>query len=486
MRTQIEELCRAAVEEARRAGASYADARFVWERSQSIGVKNGGVDELVSGEDRGIGIRVIADGAWGFAATANLTQAAVADAARQAVEIAKAAAKYQDRPVELAPQEPQVAEAEHWAKVNPFDVPLSEKIDLLRAIDDALNLPGIVVREATVSYGEEEKLFVSSEGAQIWQRRVVTGAGYSATAADEKAGEVQRRSYPASHGGQTEARGWELVEELKLLDNARPTAEEALELLKADECPEGEFDIILEGSQLALQLHESCGHPIELDRVLGTEASFAGTSFLTLDKLGKFRYGSEKVNIVADATIPGALGSFAFDDEGVPAQRADIVKEGIFVGYLTSRETAAVLGQRSNGAMRADGWAVMPLIRMTNINLLPGDAGTLEDLFRDSDGALYMCTNKSWSIDDKRLNFHFACEVAYLIRNGEVAKIYRNPVYQGITPEFWGSCDAICSGPEWRVWGVPNCGKGEPMQTMEVGHGVAPARFRAVKVRAGR
>lgn len=308
----------------------------------------------------------------------------------------------------------------------------------------------------------------------------MTAAGVSATAA--AAGETQRRSYPSSHGGAVAARGWEHIEEVALPDHAGRVAREAAELLRADPCPSGTMDIILEGSQLALQLHESCGHPIELDRVLGTEASFAGKSFLTLDKLDSLQYGSPIVNIVADATIPGALGSFAYDDEGVPGQRVDIVRDGIFVGYLTSRETAIVLGQQSNGAMRADGWNRIPLIRMTNINLLPGQAGSLEELVRDTDDGLLMCTNRSWSIDDRRLNFQFACELAWRIRGGQIVAPVRNPSYQGITPQFWNSCDAICGPEEWRVWGVPNCGKGEPIQIMQVGHGVAPARFRGVRV----
>jgi len=278
-------------------------------------------------------------------------------------------------------------------------------------------------------------------------------------------------------------RGWELVEVLNLPSEAERVAREAAGLLSAPHFPKGKFDIILEGSQAALQLHESCGHPIELDRVLGTEASYAGTSFLTPDKLNtNFRYGSEAVNITADATLEGGLGSFAYDDEGVPGQCTQIVKDGIFCGYLTSRETAPVIGQASQGAMRADGWSNTPLIRMTNINLLPGD-WTLEEIIADTDYGFLLCTNTSWSIDDRRLNFQFGTEVAFEIVKGELGQMYRNPTYNGITPEFWASCDAISGKApgEWRIWGVPNCGKGEPMQTARVGHGVAPARFRSVQ-----
>jgi TldD protein len=239
--------------------------------------------------------------------------------------------------------------------------------------------------------------------------------------------------------------------------------------------------VILDSTQLALQVHESCGHPTELDRVLGEEASFAGTSFLTQEKLGHFRYGSPIVNIYADATIPGALGSFGFDDEGVPAQRSPLVQDGILVGYLMSRETASVLGLRSNGTMRADGWNRIPLIRMTNINLEPG-SWRFDDLVSDTDDGIYMALNKSWSIDDKRLNFQFGTQIAFEIKKGKLGRMLKNANYTGMTPQFWAACDAICDESHWQVWGLPNCGKGEPMQSAHVAHGAAPARFRNVRV----
>jgi TldD protein len=322
--------------------------------------------------------------------------------------------------------------------------------------------------------------FSSSEGASIHQQRVETGAGLEATAVGDCG--ACRRSYPSSHGGQVAARGWELVEELDLAGHAERTAAEARQLVDADECPAGTRDVILGGGQLALQLHESCGHPIELDRVLGTEASFAGTSFLTPDKLGEFRYGSDRVNITADATIPGGLGSFAWDDEGVPAQRSWIVREGIFSGYLTSRETAAQMGlEGSNGSMRADGWGRLPLIRMTNINLEPGEHSR-EQIIASTERGILLEDNLSWSIDDRRLNFQFGCEIGWLIEDGQITKMVRQPSYTGITPEFWRSCDMVADEDSWQVWGVPNCGKGEPMQVARVGHGVSAARFRDVQV----
>ncbi|MEM3393626.1 MAG: TldD/PmbA family protein, partial [Candidatus Methanomethylicia archaeon] len=243
-------------------------------------------------------------------------------------------------------------------------------------------------------------------------------------------------------------------------------------------------NVIIGGSQLALQIHESCGHPTELDRALGAEAAYAGTSFLTPDKLGKFRYGSEIVNLVADATAPGGLGTFGYDDEGVPAQRVYLVREGIFVNYLSDRTSAGELGLESTGAARASGWNRIPIVRMTNINLEPGD-WDFEELIRETKQGIYMETNRSWSIDDKRLNFQFGTQIAYLIENGEMKELVKNAVYTGITYEFWRNCDAICNSKYWRMYGTPNCGKGQPGQMMYVGHGTAPARFKNIRVFGG-
>jgi TldD protein len=363
---------------------------------------------------------------------------------------------------------------------DPFAVALEDKLALLLAADEAMRrVRGVRVSEANLAFLRETKLFVSTEGARVEQVLVESGAGLEATAVGD--GELQKRSYPNSFGRHQGTAGYEFVEALDLVGHAQATAEEAVALLSAPTCPSGVMTLIIGGSQLALQVHESCGHPTELDRVFGSEASYAGTSFLTPEKLGTFRYGSPLVNLTADATLPGGLGTFGFDDEGVPAQRAPLVREGIFVGYLTSRETAARLGQRSNGTMRADGWNRMPIIRMTNINLEPG-AWALRDLIADTDEGLFIDTNKSWSIDDKRLNFQFGTEVAYEIKNGRLGRLFKNATYTGITPQFWGSCDAICGPAEWRIWGTPNCGKGQPSQVAHVGHGTAPARFRNVQV----
>ena len=272
---------------------------------------------------------------------------------------------------------------------------------------------------------------------------------------------------------------------LDLTAHAEEIAQGAVDLLAAPQCPSGQMDLILESSQLGLQIHESCGHPIELDRVFGMEASYAGTSFLTPEKFGTFKYGSPEVNIVADATLAGGLGTFKWDDEGVPGQRTVIMDHGIFKNYLTSRESSAELNQESNGTMRADGWNRVPIIRMTNINLEPGD-WTLGEIVRDTKDGILMATNKSWSIDDRRLNFQFGTEAGWLIKDGSVGELVKNPTYTGITPQFWGSLDAVAGKDEWTLWGLPNCGKGEPPQSAHVGHGAAPSRFRKVRVGVGK
>ena len=461
-------------------GVTYADCRYIRKENEAIRVSDSVVDSLSRNIDVGVGMRVLADGCWGFAATAIVTPAELMKTANQALQVAKASAVTKHDPVVLAEQEPFVDFYQSPCVRDPFAVPTDEKIGLLVKVTDVLKkAKKIKSAEAAMNFFKTNKLFLSSEGADIEQEIVESGAGYHAVAFDGK--EAQTRSYPNSQGGDYATRGWEFVEEMELLSHTERVREEAVALLQAAPCPECVTTIIICGPQMALQIHESCGHPIELDRVLGTEISLAGGSFLSLDKLGKLKYGSDIVNINADATIPGGLGSFGYDDEGVKAQRTPIVERGLFVGYLTGRDTAPVIKQRSNGAMRADGWNRIPIIRMTNINLEPGE-WTLANLIADTERGIFLDFNKSWSIDDKRLNFQFGVECAWEIKNGKLGQMYKNAVYTGITPEFWNSCDAICNRDHWRVWGVANCGKGEPMQSMHVAHGTSPARFRNVKV----
>jgi TldD protein len=470
-------------------GASYADIRLVRRQTQRVGVRNGAVSDMIEAETVGFGVRVIVDGAWGFAASARLEPQELERVAAQAVEIAQASASVNSEPVDIGPPEVHVDTYRTPFEIDPFAVPPEEKLDLLMAADEAMRgVSGVRVTQGTVVAWREKKTFASTEGSFIDQELVETGGGIVAYAVED--GEIQQRSYPNSFARDQRTGGWEVVAAMDLAGNGERVASEAVALLSADPCPAQVTTLILGPTQLALQVHESCGHPTELDRVLGSEAAYAGTSFLTPEKVGDFRYGSPVVNLTADATIPGGLGTFGYDDEGVPAQRVPLVKEGRFVGYLTSRETAVELAKlrgedpttaRSGGAMRASGWDRIPLVRMTNINLEPGE-WTFEELVADTDEGVYMEMNRSWSIDDKRLNFQFGTEVAYEIKNGKMGRLLKNAVYTGMTPQFWGSCDAVCNRDHWRVWGTPNCGKGQPSQVAHTGHGVAPARFRNVEV----
>ncbi len=445
-----------------------------------------GLEGLQRAESDGFGIRVLAAGGWGFAATPRTEPAAVKQAARRALAVARASAAASLEAVRWEPAEPQRGRWQGPCEQDPFVVPLEDKLALLQRATEALQVGRGPVRmgRGHLRFSRRRQLLLSTEGTDVEQRWTLSGAGLEVVAVSDD-GEAQRRSYPTSLDGDLGQGGFERVRALRLAEEAPRIRQEAIALLSAPLCPSGERDVVLGTDQLALQIHESCGHPAELDRALGTEISLAGGSFLQPAALGRLRYGSEQVTIVADATSPGGCGTFGWDDEGTPARRVTLVEAGRFVGYLSSRETAARLGTRSSGAMRAESWNRLPLIRMVNVNLEPGDAGSLQDLLADSPGALYIETNKSWSIDDLRLHFQFGCEVAWEIKGGRKATMYRNPVYSGVTPRFWGRCDAVCGQRDWRLWGIGSCGKGEPMQLMAVGHGCAPARFRSVTVGHG-
>ena len=474
-----------ALNTANQRGAQYADVRIVDDRQRSLATKNGKIGHAGSGESLGIGIRVLMNDSWGFASADDLSREAVERTAAQVLEIAKASARVKEHPIQLAPEAAVKIEWTSPCKIDPFTTSVEQNLDLLMKIDhELLAVKGVTLAESSLQFGRYEQWFYSTEGSDIHQTRFITGSGFAAHSFQGT--EIQKRSFPNSFGGQHQNKGYELIDELKLVENARRIGEEAVALHQAGQCPEGKMTVILGSSQLALQIHESVGHPIELDRVLGMEANFAGTSFLTLDKLRHLRYGSEIVNVVADATEshgPG-LGTFAYDDEGVKAQCTPIITNGLFTGYISSRETAHTIGEdRSNGTMRAEGWNRIPLIRMTNISILPGEKPlTFEQLLADTDDGIFMETNRSWSIDDKRYNFQFGCEIGWEIKGGKLGRMIKNPSYSGITTEFWNSMDAICSRDQWVLWGTPNCGKGQPMQTMGTGHGAAPARFRNVKV----
>ncbi|MFN3821181.1 MAG: TldD/PmbA family protein [bacterium] len=477
-------LSQRAVDTALNQGASYADCRIIHTRQEVLVVQNGILGEIELSEDIGFGVRVIADGAWGFACSPRVTASEIDRVSALAVRIAKASALLKKGDVQLAFEPPTDDRWQTPIAEDPFAVPLDEKLVLLHQIDALLRRdPRIKSTAVTMDFKAEHQWMATSEGSFIDQLLIRSGAGYSATAVD--AGEVQTRSYPNSFRGQYMSLGYELVRGLKLLENAERVREEAIALLYAPPLPYGVRDVIIDGSQLALQIHESVGHATELDRVLGMEANYAGLSFATPEKLNQFQYGSEIVNLVCDSTIPGGLATLGWDDDGVRAQRWHLVKDGKFVGYQFNRELAHIIGaDRSSGNNRAQGWQNIPIIRITNLSLLPGD-WELEDLLTDTEGGLWLETNRSWSIDQWRLNFQFGVEAAWEIRGGKKAQLFKNANYQGITPDFWRSCDAIANPKYWVLWGVHNCGKGQPGQVAEMSHGAAPARFRKVTVGVG-
>ncbi|MCL1593877.1 MAG: TldD/PmbA family protein [Actinomycetia bacterium] len=468
-----------AVQGALDAGASYADARFVISRSETIDVQDQNLTQLDHSEQAGIGVRALIGSSWGFAATADMSHEAVREVGERAAAIAEASALVPGPPMEFADVPVHDTSWSTPVSEDPFEVPLSEKVDMLIAVTKTLqSVEGVGVATGSLAFWDTEKWFISSNGHRIHQHLVESGGGFSATAIGEN--ETQIRSYPQSFG-QFETGGYETVRAWDYEANALRIAEEAVALLSADEMEERETSLILEGSQLALQIHESVGHAIELDRILGWEAAFAGTSHLDLQKLGTHRYGSELMNITADATLPGALGTFGYDDEGTPAQSVDIVDEGRWVGVLSGRDSAAIAGLPPGGMVRGDGFNRLPMVRMTNVGLLPG-TGTLEEIIADTDEGVYMSTNRSWSIDDRRLNFQFGTEIAWEIKNGKIGRMLKNPTYTGITPQFWGSLDRLAGESEQVHWGTPNCGKGQPEQVAHTGHSASPGRFANVRV----
>ena len=478
------EMAQVAVEEAIRLGATFADVRYEVHQREDLVVRNGAVQTATVRSDRGLGLRVLVNGAWGFAAVAQPNRHDAAVLARRATELARASAVVQTSPVRLVHEPAHCAVYRTPIERDPLAVAIEDKMELLMAIDAKLRTnPLIKLATSRFSANRARKLYVSSEGAEIDQDLVSTQVGYQAGASDGH--DFQMRSYPDGVGGRVLGRGWELVESLPLLDTAEQVAEEAIEQLRADPCPHEVTDLILAGPQLALQIHHTCGAPAELDRAMGGERNATGSSFLTPERLGTFELGSKHVNLYADARHAGGLGTFGFDDEGVEAQRTDLVSEGRFVGYLSSRESARRVGlERSSGSMRAASWSAPPLVRMTNVCLEPGSAGDLDALIADTKSGVLMDGGRAWSIDDESQGFSFGCETAWEIKDGKKVRRLKNPTYIGSAPTFWGACDAVCDESSWDVFGVPCASKGQPTQFLGVGHGTAPARFKGIEIGA--
>lgn len=479
-------------------GVEYGDIRFEENVSEGVMARDGEVDRLWDNLDTGFGIRVLYKGAWGFAASSLLTETEAKKTADDALLQAKAIAQIQGargQGIKGAIQKNPPVKTKYKApcQIDPFTIPLEERLlPILKATSlhkNSKQYKKIHTIEGFLDFQKTHKTFLNTEGSFIEQEIVTSGAGIKVIAVDGN--EVQVRSFPDSHNGIFRQGGYERIIEMDIAQNAPRIIEEALMLLKADECPSGEKTVILGGSQVALQIHESIGHAVELDRAMGMEVSLAGGTFLTPDKLGR-QICSKIVNIYADPTIEGGAGSYLYDDEGTKAQRIALIKNGRFADFLTSRETAKRLDVRggkwdvknkSNGSVRASSWSNIPIIRMSNINLEPQKGG-LNDLIADTKDGILLETNKSWSIDTLRLNFQFGMEIGWEIKKGKITRPLKNCIYSGITPDFWKTCNAICGKEEWQMYGLNSCGKGDPVQSISVGHGAAPARFAKVKIGA--
>jgi len=430
--------------------------------------------------DSGFGVRVLYRGAWGFAASSLIDPAEVLRVTAEAIDVARGSALLVSEPVRLAEEPVHRAEVVTERQIDPFAVPLEEKTRLLLEVMERLHQqPGIARSSAQLWAQRDLKLFASTEGSRIRFDLLAVQGGLRATALAD--GRFASRGFSTPYL----RTGWELIREGDLPGQAARVAAQAVEKVNAPAVTPGTYDLVLDAQHLSLTIHETCGHPTELDRALGYEANYAGTSFLTPEKLGRLRYGSRHVNLVADNTEPGCLASTGYDDDGVAAQRWDIVREGIFAGYSTSRETAARIGQpRSRGCCRADGWQSIPIVRIANVGLLPGQ-GQLEELIADVKRGIYIEGHGSFSIDQRRYNFQFGGDAFWLIENGRRTHMLRDVIYTGITPEFWAGCDAVAGAAHRQRYGFINCGKGQPGQSGWMTHAASPARFRDVRVIRG-
>lgn len=425
----------------------------------------------------GIGVRVLVDGMWGFASAPLSESGVAARVAERAIAVATAGAGHGPR-LTLPPREPSSGSYETPVLIDPFAVPAAERDALLAgAVAEAVGHAGVVSAQGVVNAKRQHRHFASTEGSRQHQHWMETGGGLVVMASDGDL--LTRRSYPNSFHGNTGGAGWEFVQELDLAGQAGRVASEAVRLLSAPQAPAGTDDVIIGAQQIALQIHESAGHALELDRILGDERNFAGTSFVGVHDVGSLRYGSPQVSITSDPTVPGTRGTFRWDDEGTPARRAGLVEEGILRRTLSNRESAARTGLENTGAARADGWAYLPVCFSTHVFLEPGSGNLDELLDRLSDG-YYAEDNRSWSIDNQRLNFQFGTEVAYEVRHGKKGRLLRNFSYGGITPQFWNSIEAVAGPEEFKVFGYP-CGKGEPKQWGFLSHGAAPVLARGIR-----
>jgi TldD protein len=474
------EVADAALAHAAKLGASYADIRINRYRRESIATREQQVQNVSRSTSYGFGLRVLVNGAWGFAASNLVEPAAARSAAEQAVAIAKANAILATRKVTLAGADKFETTWTSAFKKDPFEIPLETKIAFLLKLNQTALVPGVSFVTSQILFADEQKYFASSEGSRITQRLIRTYPQFQTTATDRASGDFQTRPVV----DRAKLIGYEYVEEYPWLADAEKAGHEVVEKLKSKPVAAGRYDIVVDPSQLFLAIHESVGHSTELDRALGYEANMAGTSFVKPSDAGKLRFGSNIVNIVGDRTQPAGLATTGFDDEGVQADRWHIVRDGMFVDWQTTRELAPLVGQtRSHGCLHCDSWASVPFPRMPNVSLQPAEKEvSLDDLFADIKRGLYVVGRGVSSIDQQRYNFQFGGGVIREIRDGKLGAMVKDAAYQSRTPDFWASCDGIGGRSLYQLWGTAADGKGEPGQTNQVSHGCPPARFRNITV----
>ena len=501
--TEKKKLADAALNAATKKGATYCDVRIGRYLNQFVITREDKVENTVSTESYGAGVRVLANGCWGFAATDQLTPESIARCAEDAVAIAKAnhAAGLQETPVQLAPQKG-LGEVSWRTPIerNAFEVPLSEKVELLLAANNAALKNGANFINSNLFQVNEQKYFASTDGSYIDQDVHRIWPTFTVTAIDPKTGKFQTRdalSTPCGRGYEYLAARAEdkrpfpgvttmYTNSYDMVEDAAAAAQQARAKLAAPSVQAGQYDLVLDPAHLWLTIHESIGHATELDRVLGYEANYAGTSFATLDKWKSkdFKYGSPLVNIVADKTQPGSLGAVGYDDEGVPTQKWDLIKDGVLVNYQKIRDQAHIIGQdHSDGCCYSDSWDDVQFQRMPNVSLQPGKEPLApKELISKVERGIYIVGNGSFSIDQQRYNFQFGGQLFFEIKNGEIAGMLRDVAYQSNTQEFWNSCVAVCDENDYALNGSFFDGKGQPSQISAVSHGAATARFNKVNV----
>ncbi len=474
-------LAETAISLAKKLGANYADIRINHYLSEDIATREERVLRVSRSRSFGFGVRVLLNGAWGFAASDKVNEETVRRITREAVKLAKANARYQQKPVKLVPADKVVASWQSAFEKDPFEVPTDAKINFLLKLNGiAMKVKGVSFVDSNVSFRQEKKFYASTDGSETEQRIIRTYPTFRVTAVNHSSGDFQTRASLAA----PKSIGYEYLEQYPWEREAEQAGEEAVEKLSAKPVTPGKYDLIIDPTNLWLTIHESVGHSTELDRALLWEADFAGTSFLTPDKTGKLQFGAKICNFFADRNQPHALATVGYDDEGVPGQRWDLVKDGVFVGWQTTRDLAPLIGQdRSYGCLHADSWASVPFPRMPNVSLEPAKEGvSLEQLVADVDDGIVIYGNGSWSIDQQRYNFQFGGQTFREIKKGKVGAMLRDVAYQSRTPDFWNACDGLGGQKTYQLGGAMNDGKGEPMQSNAVSHGCPVARFRQINV----